>query len=361
MAMSVTARLATACPLDCPDTCSLEVTVEDGRLVSIDAGPGEPAHAGIHLRQGQAPRRAVSTRPSECSRRWCGSARRARVSSGRPRGTRRSTWWRPASRRRSPRTARRRSFPTSTTRPPAARRRGPHVAAVRRARRGPRLHTICAATRGRGLAVRRSGRCSRPTRSTSCTAGSSWCGARTPRSRTSTSRRSCSRRGEAARASSSSTPGARRWPGGPTGISRCGPAPTSRSCSAWFVTSIARRSSTARSSTRTRPEPTLLIAARRRGPCRAPPRSRGVDASRHRGLRRGARDRSARRSCASGGGSSGTATVARPRTERCSRSGAHRASSACSGPACMHEPRWRRRRFAGVRERTLRSAAAGAR
>ena len=28
-----------ACTLDCPDSCSLEVTVEDGRMVAIDAAP----------------------------------------------------------------------------------------------------------------------------------------------------------------------------------------------------------------------------------------------------------------------------------------------------------------------------------
>lgn len=32
----------TACPLDCPDTCSLTVTVVDGRLTTVDAGPGNP-------------------------------------------------------------------------------------------------------------------------------------------------------------------------------------------------------------------------------------------------------------------------------------------------------------------------------
>ena len=29
-------RLASACPLDCPDACSLEVTVENGRVVKVD-------------------------------------------------------------------------------------------------------------------------------------------------------------------------------------------------------------------------------------------------------------------------------------------------------------------------------------
>src|SRR3954452_4395692 len=32
----------TACPLDCPDTCSLTVTVTDGRLTKVDAAPGNP-------------------------------------------------------------------------------------------------------------------------------------------------------------------------------------------------------------------------------------------------------------------------------------------------------------------------------
>jgi len=36
--------LTTACPLDCPDTCSLAVTVDDGRIVSIDADTSESAN-----------------------------------------------------------------------------------------------------------------------------------------------------------------------------------------------------------------------------------------------------------------------------------------------------------------------------
>ena len=65
--MSVTARLATACPLDCPDTCSLEVTVEDGRLVAIDAGPANPLTQGFicakvkhHARRVYAPERVLT-------------------------------------------------------------------------------------------------------------------------------------------------------------------------------------------------------------------------------------------------------------------------------------------------------------
>ena len=36
----------TACPLDCPDTCSLAVSVEDGRIASIDASPRHDVTAG---------------------------------------------------------------------------------------------------------------------------------------------------------------------------------------------------------------------------------------------------------------------------------------------------------------------------
>src|SRR5512144_1931249 len=32
----------TACPLDCPDSCSVDVTVERGRIVKIDGGDANP-------------------------------------------------------------------------------------------------------------------------------------------------------------------------------------------------------------------------------------------------------------------------------------------------------------------------------
>ena len=32
---------ASVCPLDCPDTCSLTVTVEDGRIVKVRGSRGE--------------------------------------------------------------------------------------------------------------------------------------------------------------------------------------------------------------------------------------------------------------------------------------------------------------------------------
>jgi anaerobic selenocysteine-containing dehydrogenase len=38
--------VATACPLDCPDACSLEVTVRDGRITAIDGGTTNPVTNG---------------------------------------------------------------------------------------------------------------------------------------------------------------------------------------------------------------------------------------------------------------------------------------------------------------------------
>ena len=49
----------TACPLDCPDSCTLDVTVENGRVVKIDGGDANPATRGLHLRQGPPLRRRV--------------------------------------------------------------------------------------------------------------------------------------------------------------------------------------------------------------------------------------------------------------------------------------------------------------
>src|SRR4051812_39622323 len=57
----------TACPLDCPDTCSLEVRVEGGKLVAVDAAPGNPLTAGFicqkvkqHARRVYAPERVLT-------------------------------------------------------------------------------------------------------------------------------------------------------------------------------------------------------------------------------------------------------------------------------------------------------------
>ena len=39
-------QVHTACSLDCPDVCSLVVTVTDGRITTVDAGPGNPLTDG---------------------------------------------------------------------------------------------------------------------------------------------------------------------------------------------------------------------------------------------------------------------------------------------------------------------------
>ncbi len=37
----------TACPLDCPDSCTLDVTLEKGRVVKIDGGHTNPVTQGF--------------------------------------------------------------------------------------------------------------------------------------------------------------------------------------------------------------------------------------------------------------------------------------------------------------------------
>ena len=39
-------KVETACPLDCPDSCTLEVTVENGRIVELDGGHQNPSTRG---------------------------------------------------------------------------------------------------------------------------------------------------------------------------------------------------------------------------------------------------------------------------------------------------------------------------
>ncbi len=65
--MTSSSVLTTACPLDCPDTCSLSVTVEEGRLVGVGAAPGNPVTAGWichkvkhHARRVYAPERVMT-------------------------------------------------------------------------------------------------------------------------------------------------------------------------------------------------------------------------------------------------------------------------------------------------------------
>src|SRR5918996_2897261 len=38
--------VSTVCPLDCPDSCSLDVTVQDGRVTSVDGSSLNPVTGG---------------------------------------------------------------------------------------------------------------------------------------------------------------------------------------------------------------------------------------------------------------------------------------------------------------------------
>ena len=151
--MSITARLATACPLDCPDTCSLEVTVEDGRLVAIDAGPANPLTQGFicakvkhHARRVYAPER-VLTPLVRVGAKGAGDFRSA-------------TWDEALDLVASAGLGRDRARRSLVGRPlpvqlvcRVARRRGSHLADVRRARCGPGAAHDLRGDRWRGLAV----------------------------------------------------------------------------------------------------------------------------------------------------------------------------------------------------------------
>src|SRR5215216_3756937 len=39
--------VSTVCPLDCPDSCSLDVVVQEGRVVSIDGSTENPVTGGF--------------------------------------------------------------------------------------------------------------------------------------------------------------------------------------------------------------------------------------------------------------------------------------------------------------------------
>ena len=106
--------LDSVCPLDCPDTCSLSVTVDDGRITKVDGSRAQSAHRRLHLRQGAALSRSASTRRCACCTRSGASGRKARGASSASAGTRRSTPSRSASSRSSPRTGRRRSCRITT-------------------------------------------------------------------------------------------------------------------------------------------------------------------------------------------------------------------------------------------------------
>ena len=57
----------TACPLDCPDSCTLDVTVENGRVVKIDGGDAEPDRPAATSAPRCAASASASTARTACS------------------------------------------------------------------------------------------------------------------------------------------------------------------------------------------------------------------------------------------------------------------------------------------------------
>ena len=108
--MATTVERRSVCPLDCPDTCSLTVTVQDETIVAIRGSHANPYTDGVLCAKvpamypafvhGERRIRTPLTRVGE---------RAASRASSRSRGTRRSTRSTRASPRSSPPTARRRS------------------------------------------------------------------------------------------------------------------------------------------------------------------------------------------------------------------------------------------------------------
>ena len=86
------AELDSVCTFDCPDTCSLTVTVEDGHIVKVRGSEAVPLHRRRDLQQGRAATSATScTGRSACCIRCAAPGRRARGSSNASPGTRRWT------------------------------------------------------------------------------------------------------------------------------------------------------------------------------------------------------------------------------------------------------------------------------
>ena len=81
----------TSCPLDCPDTCTLAVTVDDGRIVDVGAAPGNPFTQGFICQKVSRHAQRVYA-PERMRLRSSGPGRRAPASSARPVGTTRSIW-----------------------------------------------------------------------------------------------------------------------------------------------------------------------------------------------------------------------------------------------------------------------------
>ena len=82
---------ASVCPLDCPDTCSLTVTVEDERIVQIRGSRANPYTAGVICTKVARDHADFVHGERRLTTRSGGSGRRARAASSVSPGTRRST------------------------------------------------------------------------------------------------------------------------------------------------------------------------------------------------------------------------------------------------------------------------------
>ena len=83
--------VSTVCPLDCPDCCSLDVTVQDGKVTVDRRLARQPGDGWLHLREGPPlPRARVRRRSPAVPGRAQGTRKATRASSA-SRGTRRST------------------------------------------------------------------------------------------------------------------------------------------------------------------------------------------------------------------------------------------------------------------------------
>ena len=65
----MTTHFKNVCPLDCPDTCSMLVTVEDGVAVELRGDPDHRVHARVPLPEDGPLSSIGSTAPIACSTR----------------------------------------------------------------------------------------------------------------------------------------------------------------------------------------------------------------------------------------------------------------------------------------------------
>ena len=265
----------TSCPLDCPDGCSLDVSVEKGKVVEDRRLAAAFADQRLHLRQGARVRGSRLRRAPPALPRRPQAAPRARASSRACPGTRRSDRIARANATTSSAGAGRRSDPAvllrrlerpahagHQRRPSSSAASAPRASRARSAPRRPApprmaLYGKMAGVSYRGLSRGEADRA---------------LGREPDRPRASTSCPSCARRSDAAPRWWSSIRDARRSPSTPTSISRSGPAPTSPSRSRCIGICSRTGAADTRSSPSTRLGADELRTARRAdGRSSAPP------------------------------------------------------------------------------------------